>query len=80
MIKNLSIKGKGIKVIENTYSNGDPNYVISTADDWLVANLDFLDSDSKIHQARCIAMLLEDATNIGYEQGLQSIRLALGMK
>jgi hypothetical protein len=80
MVKNLPIKGKGLKVIETTYSNGDPNYVIATSDDWRVAELHFLDSDSKIHQARCIAMLIEDAAKIGYEQGLQSIRVALGMK
>lgn len=75
---NFPIKGKGLRVAGGTYSNGDTYYDL-VASNSLVTHLSLLDTTDKRTQAQCIADLIQKAAAIGFEQGVDSIRIALGV-
>jgi hypothetical protein len=74
---NFPIKGKGLKSVP-VADEGSPR--ITNSEGWRVVDLHFLAGNPNKNQiASEIAFMLQDAAAIGFEQGIESIRVALGV-
>ena len=74
---NFPVKGKGLKAVQ---SNNDSAPMITDTNGWRVVDLHFLEGNPNKNQiASEIAFMLQDAATIGFEQGIESIRIALGV-
>ena len=73
---NFPVKGVGLKI----HSDGDkPSTLITDKDGWRVADIDFLSLEPHL-VAIHIMYLLTEASEIGFKQGQEHVRNALGLK
>lgn len=76
---NFPVKGVGLQIHKNTYTDQTDCWLIVNAEGSIVEQLDLVHSRSKEALAQGIADLVAEASRIGFEQGVHSIRVALGV-
>lgn len=76
---NVPIKGAGIKVVKDFYSNGSPLYSLMAPNGGIIAELTLLDVEDKEAQAKYIAEAISLAVEIGFKQGQAHVREAMGI-